>query len=310
MNISRVFASSALAVIAVAACSQAAPARPPITSVSHLSVYSSDSAKTEYFYVHDLGGVKRDDPENPKGVRYYFSPVQFVEVLPLPSGPASINRLDHAAFNTADAEGLRRYLKASGIAVPPRVRKGSNGSRWFDVSDPEGNKIEFVQPPQDPLPVPVNPLSSHITHVGFIIHSQTAEDAFYRTVLGFRPYWYGGMKADTPQWISQLLPDGTDWMEYMVVSGPETKGIPATMSQSTLGVLNHLALGVDNIEKTVTLLTAGDRLTGKNDGPKIGRDGKWQFNTYDPDGTRAEFMEFQVSVKPCCSPFTAEGPTK
>lgn len=310
MNISRGFASSALAVMAAAACSQAAPARPPITSVSHLSVYSSEAAKTEYFYVHDLGGVKRDDPENPKGVRYYFSPIQFVEVLPLPSGPTSINRLDHVAFNTADAEGLRRYLKASGIAVPPRIRKGNDGSRWFGVSDPEGIKIEFVQPPQDPLPVPVNPLSSHITHVGFIIHSQTAEDAFYRTVLGFRPYWYGGMKDDAPQWISQLLPDGTDWMEYMVVSGPETKGIPATMSQGTAGVLNHFALGVDNIEKTVTLLTAGDRLTGKNDGPKIGRDGKWQFNTYDPDGTRAEFMEFQVSVKPCCSPFTAEGPTK
>jgi hypothetical protein len=28
--------------------------RPSITSISHLCVYSSDFAKTEYFYVHDL----------------------------------------------------------------------------------------------------------------------------------------------------------------------------------------------------------------------------------------------------------------
>src|SRR5258706_15239267 len=72
----------------------AAPARPPITSVSHLAVYAGDSAKTERFYVHDLGAVKRADPENPQGVRYYFSPVQFVEVLPLPAGAGS-NRMDH-----------------------------------------------------------------------------------------------------------------------------------------------------------------------------------------------------------------------
>jgi hypothetical protein len=25
--------------------------------------------------------------------------------------------------------------------------------------------------------------------------------------------------------------------------------------------------------------------------PKIGRDGKWQLNLYDPNGTRAELME-------------------
>jgi hypothetical protein len=30
---------------------------------------------------------------------------------------------------------------------------------------------------------------------------------------------------------------------------------------------------------------------------------------YDPDGTRAELMEFQPAVKPCCSPFLAPSPT-
>ena len=31
---------------------------------------------------------------------------------------------------------------------------------------------------------------------------------------------------------------------------------------------------------------------------------------YDPDGIRAELMEFQPSAKPCCSPFLAASPTK
>jgi hypothetical protein len=41
----------------------------------------------------------------------------------------------------------------------------------------------------------------------------------------------------------------------------------------------------------------------------MGRDGKWQANLYDPDGTRVELMEFQPVAKPCCSSFTAESPT-
>jgi catechol 2,3-dioxygenase-like lactoylglutathione lyase family enzyme len=284
--------------------------RPSIASISHLSVYSSDLAKTEHFYVHDLGAVKRGDPENPQGTRYYFNPIQFVEVLPLPSGPPSINRLDHVAYNTSKADDLRLYLAAHGVEVPKQVESGSDGSHWFDVIDPEGNKVEFVQPPTRPSPVPANPLSSHIIHVGYLVHSRSAEDAFYRTVLGFRPYWFGGKTDTVVDWVSQQVPDGTDWIEYMVVSGPETRGIPATMSQDNLGVLNHFSLGVDNIEKSVDLLWSGDSLTGKHSSAQIGRDGKWQFNMYDPDGTRAEIMEFQPSVKPCCSEFTASSPKR
>lgn len=289
---------------------QSASARPAITGVSHLSVYATDAAKTEYFYVHDLGAVKRDDPQNPAGVRYYFSAVQFVEVLPLPSGITSVNRLDHVAFNTANAEKLRQYLSAHGVATPDNVESGSDGSKWFTVEDPEGHKVEFVQPPAHPAPVPVNPLSVHMIHVGFIVHDPATEDAFFHETLGFRPYWRGGRTDTSVDWISQQVPDGTDWLEYMVVSGPEKKGIPADMTQDTAGVLDHFSLGVFNMEKTFDLLYAGDRLTAKHSPPQIGRDGKWQLNLYDPDGTRAEIMEFQPSVKPCCSEFTAASPTK
>ena len=125
------------------------------------------------------------------------------------------------------------------MGVPQHVESGSDGSHWFDVTDPEGNKVEFVQPPSKPTPVPTNPLSSHIIHVGYIVHSRSAEDAFYQTVLGFRPYWFGGKSDNVVEWVSQQVPDGTDWLEYMVVSGPETRGIPATMSKDNLGVLNH-----------------------------------------------------------------------
>lgn len=285
-----------------------APMRPPLTSVSHLAVYAADPAKSEAFYVHDLGATKLPDPENPAGSRYYFSPTQFVEVLPLPTGYNSINRLAHAAFNTADAEAMRQYLRSKGQKVPARIETGADGSRWFDVTDPEGTRIQFVQPPANPPAVSPNPLSSHIIHVGFIIHNRANEDAFWRTLLGFRPYWFGGMREDNPTWISLQVPDGTDWLEYMVVGTPDTTGIPPTLSAANLGVLNHFSLGVADTRAAYTLLWNGNRLEGQKETPKIGRDAKWQLNLLDPDGTRAEIMELHAIGKPCCSPFTGKDP--
>ena len=296
--------------------------RPAITAVSHIAVYAADLAKTESFYVHDLGAVKGPDPESPQGVnqdvnqgvnqgvRYYFAPTQFVEVLPLPlatGGAASINRLDHVAFVTASAEELRAYL-ARQMPVPARVQRGHDGSEWFDVLDPEGNKIQFVQPPRQPPEIPLNTLSNHIIHIGFIIHDRSREDRLFRAVLGFRPYWFGGMRDDAPTWISQQVPDGTDWLEYMVVGKPQERGIPTTMSAAELGVLDHFALGIANAEAAYTLLWNGARLTGQSNVPKIGRDAKWQLNLLDPDGTRAELMELHAIGTPCCSPFTASDP--
>jgi catechol 2,3-dioxygenase-like lactoylglutathione lyase family enzyme len=292
------------------AAAASAQDRPKITGVSHLAIYTTDAAKTEYFFVHDLGAMKGADPQNAAGVRYYFNAVQFVEVLPLPTDVAAKNRFDHAAFNVENAEQMRGYLAKHGVTAPAVVTQGSDGSAYFEVKDPEGNRVQFVQPPAHPAPVPMNPLSDHMIHVGYIVHDPAAEDAFYRDVLGFRPYWHGGMKDDQTEWISQQVPDGTDWIEYMVVKGPEKSGIPAAMSQETAGVLDHFALGVQNMEKAVDLLYEGDRLTAKHSPPLIGRDGKWQLNMYAPDGTRAELMEFQAAVKPCCSPFLLPSPTK
>jgi TolB protein len=288
----------------------AATGRPAITGISHIAVYAADPAKAETFYVHDLGGVQGTDPETGKGNRYYFAPTQFVEVMPLPAGPVSINRLDHVGFVTADAARLRKYLASQRITVPRDVEHGSDGSQWFSVTDPEGNKVEFVQPPVSVPDIVRNPLSSHIIHVGFIVHNRALEDEFFRKVLGFRPYWFGGMKDDSPSWVSQQVPEGTDWLEYMIVGAPDGRGIPPTMKPADLGVLNHFSLGVASTEESYTLLWNGNRLAGQSNTPKIGRDAKWQLNLLDPDGTRAEIMEFHAVGTPCCSAFTASDPQK
>jgi catechol 2,3-dioxygenase-like lactoylglutathione lyase family enzyme len=289
-------------------CQAQSSSRPAITGVSHISVYTSNAAAAEHFYVHDIGLKKGTDPENPNGVRYYVNATQFVEVLPLPPN-AGNNRLDHLAYITKNAEALRAYLGAHGIAAPASVEKGSDGSRWFDVKDPEGNKVEFNQPPVHPVSMAgANPIGKHIIHVGMVVHSSDVENKFYRDLLGFKPYWYGGMQPGRTDWVSQQVPNGNDWLEYMLPHGPSGGGVQ-NISQKQLGVMNHLSIGVVNMEKAVTTLDSEGRLSGDHTGPQIGKDGKWQYNIYDPDTTRVEMMEYSAVEKPCCSPFTAPNPT-
>jgi len=71
-------------------------------------------------------------------------------------------------------------------------------------------------------------------------------------------------------------------------------------SPKTLGVMHHLALGVPSVEAGYKTLLQRELKIGQ--GPKIGRDGKWQLNVYDPDLTRAELMEPKPVQTPCCSP--------
>ena len=309
----RLFAIAVLSTVTVAATAQMPEAplrRPKITGISHIAVYTSDAAATDHFYREIIGAVKATDPENPKGVRYMVSSTQFVEVLPLPAD-AGINRLDHTAWKTEDAQTLRRYLGSKSYKVPDHVERGADGSFWFDVKDPEGNKVEFVQPPSNPKPVAApDAIGHHIIHVGYLVHSRALEDTFYRDLLGFKPYWFGGMSDDHVQWVSQQSPDSHDWMEYMLTTLPGP-GIPAAISKHDLGVVDHFSIGEDSVEDAYKTLEAGNRLTGVHDDkPKIGKDGKGQFNMYDPDGIRAELMNLHATEKPCCSAFTADDPAE
>jgi catechol 2,3-dioxygenase-like lactoylglutathione lyase family enzyme len=301
---SRLIAVAFASALALSATAQNAPERPKITGISHLAEYTADPAATEHYYVDVVGAVKQRDPENPKGARYAFSSTQFVEAVPLPAN-AGITRLDHVGLNTTSAEGMRKYLAAKGWKVPARVTKGSDGSQWIEVLDPEGNKIQFVQPSASATVNASKAIGHHIIHVGFLVKDRAKEDTFYRDLLGFRPYWYGGMSDTVIDWVSQQTPDSHDWIEYMLTRDP------SKVTQHQLGVMNHMAIGENSVFDTYKDLTASNRLGQTHDqAPKIGKDGKGQFNMYDPDGTRLELMNLHATERPCCSEFTAEDPAE
>jgi catechol 2,3-dioxygenase-like lactoylglutathione lyase family enzyme len=281
--------------------SQSAAERPPIKGIAHVGFFVSDLDKAENFYGHVLGyeHFSLDKPSGGLMLNYYkINDHQYVEIYPGLKGDDQ-DRLSHVAFETTDARKMRDYLAGKGIKVPDTLKPGLDKNLSFMVDDPEGRRIEFVQYMPGSLHerqfgklLPATRVSDHMIHAGFIVHDRAAEDKFYKDLLGFDVMWYGGMKDDQVSWVDMRVPDGSDWLEYML----GTK----TPSPKARGVMNHFALGVKDIQKPNQEVIS--RMSTAPEKPKIGRDGKWQLNLYDPDLTRVELMEFKPVEPPCCSP--------
>ena len=294
-----------LLILAGVACAQQATARrPAITGISHMSLYADDLAKSQQFYSSLLGWVQSPAGGVQSGVRFYANHLQYIELISPPSQGLE-NRLQVIGFSTSDAEALRRFLAANGVTVPLAVGVEKDGSKIFQVNDPEGNKIDFVQAgttaPKAPKSEPL-PLSGHIIHAGFVAHDRAVLDHFYKDLLGFHLYWQGGSAASHTDWVMMQVPDGTDWLEYMLY-------LPADPSRDQLGSANHFSPGVVSVAKLAEQLKARRWVPSEHERlPLLGLDGKWQLDLVDPDGTRVEFMEFEPAKEPCCAPFTGPQP--
>jgi catechol 2,3-dioxygenase-like lactoylglutathione lyase family enzyme len=279
---------------------QSIPRRPIIDGISHFSVYAADPVASRRFYTGELGFT--EGPANIPGQADYFaSAKQYVSVSQLPAEHTT-SRLNAVYFSTTNAKQLRLYLAAKGIAVPTHLDRDREGSLSFQVLDPDGNHIGFEQlSKRHTIKLINNPTSTRIIHVGFAVHDRATEEHFFRQILGFRPYWHGGMKDGLEEFVSLQVPNGTDWIEFMLT-------VPKNPSQQALGVLDHFSLGVVDINGAAARLEEHGWHETPGEHRQDGRDGKRQLNVYDPDLTRVEFMEFKPFRAPCCSPFTGPHP--
>jgi len=295
----RIVLSAAVLLTAVWMHAAGDAGRPKIYGIAYVKVKVTDVEKSKEFYGGVLG--LRPGGESCKGVAdpcFSINASQYVELVKTDAadkGPF----LPEIGLATNSLEQMAGYLAAKGIPASKILRR-PDSMKYLEVSDPEHHRIVFVEEKTGTAEeLPPGAISNRMIHAGFVVKDGKAESRFYEDVLGFRVLWHGGKTDNETDWYMIQVPDGDNWLEYML-------NIPATADHKEMGVQYHFSLGVRDIHATAKELDAkGVKLPGK---PIIGRDGKWQLTLLDPDETRAEVMEFTPVEKPCCSEYTGIQP--
>ncbi|MEP6912163.1 MAG: VOC family protein [bacterium] len=259
-----------------------------------MALYVSDLQRARAFYEDFLGFaepyvLKRDDGS----VRIAFIKInddQYIELFA--EAPKQDGHLNHIAFYTNSAPAMREYLASRGVKVPDKIGKGRIGNSNFNIVDPDGHTVEIVhyEPGSWTLRekgkfMPETRISTHIAHIGVLVGALDQAMKFYGDILGFQEFWRGGPSSDVLSWVNMRVPDGKDYLEFMLYSTPP--------DAAQIGVKNHICLITPDIKKAVAIL---ESRPARKSYPrpieiKIGRNGKRQANLFDPDGTRIELME-------------------
>jgi len=288
-----------LVVLALPCLASAQVGRPKIYGISYVKVKVTDLDKAKVFYGGLLGlRLGLDGCKNEPAPCFAVNPQQRVELIRTASSDQGWY-LTEIGFATSDVAQMRKYLTARGV-IASKMSRRTNGQEYFEVQDPEKMMIVFEGVSgNDAEAQKDGQISNKLFHAGFVVKDLKSEKAFYEDVLGFRLYWKGGFKDDGLDWYEIQVPDGNNWVEFML-------NIPANADHKELGVQNHFSLGVESAGAAATRLRAAG--AKEFDGPEVGRDGKNALDIYDPDWTRVEIMEFVPTGKPCCAEYTGPHP--
>jgi len=128
-----------------------ASARPEITGISHTAYFTTNLNKTIAFW-HDLLGFDEFYHVNKPGtsqIRIAFIKIndhQYIEVFNEPS-PDPPNMMSHICFTVRNVEQMRAYLRSRGFNVKPgNGKRTKTGDYGFEIRDPDGTHVEFIQP--------------------------------------------------------------------------------------------------------------------------------------------------------------------
>ena len=275
---------------------QDAPQRPRITGISHAAFYVSDMAKARAFYEDFLGFQSPYSIPRPKGgdlVWIKINDRQSVELFPGSEVAPDADRLYHIAIEVEDADAMLAYLRAKGVVgLPPATPVGKIGNKNFTIKDPAGNGVEIVQYMPEGWTVrekgkflPDTRVAQRMSHVGVMTGELEASLKFYGEILGFKETWRGSSGGRTLNWVNLRVPEGEDYVEFMLYDKYPTG--------DRLKTMHHICLEVSDAEKAGAILAARNYPAGSKPPTelKLGVNGKRQINYYDVDGTRVEIME-------------------
>jgi catechol 2,3-dioxygenase-like lactoylglutathione lyase family enzyme len=279
--------------LGIVASAQQSP-RPAITGIAHMAIYAHDVPKSLAFYCDFLGyQVPFTLPTKDGHSAVSFVKVndrQYIEISP-EKEPGS-DRLNHISIETPDAEAMRVYLRSQRVTVPDAVGKNRIGNSSFSIKDPEGHGVEITQYDPDSWTLREKGkymsdarVSTRMMHVGIIVAKLEPETKFYEDVLGFKEFWRGSKSATELSWVNLKVPDGQDYVEFMLF-----KEVPPPAKR---GTAHHICLEVPDVNAALATLNARPyrKEYTRPLEVHVGVNRKRIINLFDPDGTRIEVME-------------------
>jgi catechol 2,3-dioxygenase-like lactoylglutathione lyase family enzyme len=259
-----------------------ADTRPKVLGIAHVAWYVKDLARSRQFYEDFLGF---SEPSTYGGLaRTAIVRVNDQQYFELHNEPdRGEGQLHHIALYTDHAARMGEYLKSKSVEVTTDDDTGN-----FTMKDPDGHRIEMIEyrpAVEDRTSMPATRISDHLAHAGVLVGDLEKALAFYRGVLGFEEFWRGSSSPEVLSWVNMRVPDGQDYIEFMLYDQLPEPG--------ARGSRHHASLWISDADQTLAELRRRAARTGYATEIKIqtGVNRKRQINLYDPDGTRIELME-------------------
>lgn len=276
----------------------------PLLGLARVSLRVSDLDKARTFYSGVVGLEEAYDVRNKDGsvAAAYFkvNDDQFVEIIPGLKAD-EVRPMAGFAIRTDQIKKLRGMLVARGL-TPGKIRTDSDGSTGFMLTNLPGQSLgylEFVQYGPKSLAertkgkyLSANRLSDHLEHVGVATTDFNTACNFYVKTLGFHESYRRVINDQSHAALDHIQMPGPsgDMVELFYPNrGPLKRNRAASMAHFALTVPDEQAVvaAAHSREPSVHLGTPG-----------YGMDNRWNFNLFDPDDTRVEFMQIVNPAHP------------
>jgi lactoylglutathione lyase len=261
----------------------------------------SDLKAAREFYAGIVGLDEAFQIRDAKGtieaIYFKVNDHQFVEIQP-GLKTTDLAPLNHIAMHTGDVKKLHQLLRSKGLS-PTEIKKNTrDGNLSFTLAGLPAQRLEFLEFLQympDSLHMKMKGkalsdrrLGEHIEHSGFVSTELDGALRFYVELLGFRERW----RRRTPPDVGRVslvhlsLPGSSG--DYIECSIP---GDPSKLTRQQASSSSHFSLRVPDVKVVRQLSIDRGLPPDRMSEPRFGLDERWQFNIFDPDGTRVEVMQ-------------------
>jgi catechol 2,3-dioxygenase-like lactoylglutathione lyase family enzyme len=277
----------------------------PLLGLAHVGIRVTDLERARAFYSGVLGFENAFTTKNDDGTVLVaclkVNDHQFIEIFP-GLRPEDTIPMTHIAMWTGDLQKTRQIMLSRGLE-PTEIHQGPRDhNRSFSLRQLPGQNLaflEFVQYMPDSQHMQskgkslgARRLSTHLEHAGIITTDLDAALKFYVERLGFKETWRRtNGDANRVALIHLRMPGPSG--DYVELSNLGNTNLTRTRA----GGAAHCSLEVPDVKPAYhATLDRGETKDRKE--PRFGLDLRWQFNLFDPDGTRVELMQPRAKDTP------------